>query len=229
MILKNKFFKRKTLRAAKDLLGKVLVRKYRGKESKLLITEVEAYDGPHDKASHANRGRTERTKPMFEEGGVFYIYFTYGMHWLVNIVTGPKNYPAAILIRAGILLDNNPVLSITAYDNAFTYEGVQKIISPDGLFTITRDSRQEKETIKKYFINGPARITKTLKINKKLNTKKALPENSLWFEYGIKIRPSQILAKKRTGVDYAGPKWSIKPYKFRIDPRTALNQIAKVI
>ena len=64
-----------------------------------MISEVEAYNGPEDKASHASRGKTERNKMMFGEAGNWYVYFTYGMHWMLNIVTGPKDYPAAVLIR----------------------------------------------------------------------------------------------------------------------------------
>lgn len=99
MILKQEFFERPVLKVAPDLLGKVLVRKYRGKEICGVITEVEAYDGPHDKASHASRGMTERNKIMFGPAGHFYVYFTYGMHWMLNVVTGAKGYPAAVLIR----------------------------------------------------------------------------------------------------------------------------------
>ncbi len=104
-ILNEEFFNRPTLRVAEELLGKYLVRKYRGKEIAAMITEAEAYDGPHDRASHASRGRTERTKIMFGPPGQWYVYFTYGMHWMVNIVTGPEEYPAAVLIRAVQLID----------------------------------------------------------------------------------------------------------------------------
>ena len=101
-ILPASFFDRPTLMVARELLGKYIVRKWRGKNIALMITEVEAYDGLFDLASHASHGRTPRTSIMFGEAGRFYIFFTYGIHWMANIVTGPKDYPAAILLRAGL-------------------------------------------------------------------------------------------------------------------------------
>jgi DNA-3-methyladenine glycosylase len=98
-ILGPKFYTRPTLAVAQELLGKFLVHEKDGKITAKMITEVEAYDGPDDLASHASRGRTERTKIMFEPGGVWYVYFVYGMHYMLNIVVGPKDYPAAVLIR----------------------------------------------------------------------------------------------------------------------------------
>jgi len=98
-ILEQKFFNRPTLVVARELLGKYLVRAYRGKVTARMITEVEAYDGLKDKGSHASRGMTKRNAVMFGEAGYWYVYFTYGMHWLVNIVTGPKDHPAAVLLR----------------------------------------------------------------------------------------------------------------------------------
>lgn len=92
-------FQREGICVAQELLGKYLVAKIRGKECALQITDVELYDGPDDRASHASRGKTERNKIMFAKGGVWYVYFVYGMHWLLNIVVGDKDYPAAILIR----------------------------------------------------------------------------------------------------------------------------------
>ena len=102
-VLAQPFFDRPTLMVARKLLGKYLTRCWRGRTIALMVTEVEAYDGPHDRASHASRGRTPRNYLMFGEAGRFYVYFTYGMHWLVNIVTGPHGYPAAVLLRAGII------------------------------------------------------------------------------------------------------------------------------
>ncbi len=98
-VLSREFFDRPTLEVAKDLLGKFLVRRRGRKTEAYMITEVEAYDGFRDKASHAHRGRTARNAVMFGPAGHWYVYFTYGMHWMLNIVTGPKDYPAAVLIR----------------------------------------------------------------------------------------------------------------------------------
>jgi DNA-3-methyladenine glycosylase len=93
------FFNRKTALVAKELLGKVLVRKYAGKEFRSIITETEGYIGPHDLASHSSKGRTPRTEVMFGKAGMIYVYFVYGMHYMLNIVTEEKGFPAAVLIR----------------------------------------------------------------------------------------------------------------------------------
>ena len=98
-ILTNRFFNRPTLTVARELLGKFLVVRRGKKEIALMVTEVEAYDGHYDKASHAHRGETARNKVMFGGSGVWYVYFVYGMYNMLNIVTGRDGFPAAILIR----------------------------------------------------------------------------------------------------------------------------------
>lgn len=98
-ILKEDFFERDTLTVARGLLGKYLVRTWQGSEYAYLITEVEAYDGFEDTASHAHRGETKRNAPMFGHAGMWYIYLVYGMYDMLNIVTGKHGYPAAVLIR----------------------------------------------------------------------------------------------------------------------------------
>lgn len=98
-VLRRKFFNRPTLRVARELLGKYLVRRVGKKRLARMITEVEAYVGFSDKASHAARGMTPRNRVMFGPPGIWYVYFTYGMHWMLNIVTERAGYPAAVLIR----------------------------------------------------------------------------------------------------------------------------------
>lgn len=93
------FFNRKTLAVARELLGKTLARQLDGKIVRQKITEVEAYVGEHDLACHSSRGKTERNKIMYEKAGTIYVYFTYGMHWMLNIVTEEKGCPTAVLIR----------------------------------------------------------------------------------------------------------------------------------
>ncbi len=98
-ILTKDFFNQPTLTVANSLIGKSLIRQQGNHTIALIINEIEAYDGPEDLACHGRFGKTERTAPMFGPAGNFYVYLIYGMYWMLNIVTGPKNYPAAILIR----------------------------------------------------------------------------------------------------------------------------------
>jgi DNA-3-methyladenine glycosylase len=100
MKLPHNFYNQSTIKIARQLLGKFLISKVKGKKIVGMITETEAYVGPNDKASHASRGKTPRTEIMFGEPGYWYIYLIYGMYYCLNIVTEHKNYPAAVLIRA---------------------------------------------------------------------------------------------------------------------------------
>ena len=94
--LPYEFYHRPCLEVARDLVGKVLV--HNGQ--KLRISETEAYCGESDTACHASKGRTKRTEVMYMDAGTVYIYLCYGMHWMLNIVTGETNQPEAVLIRA---------------------------------------------------------------------------------------------------------------------------------
>ena len=94
------FYKQDAVVVAEKLLGKTLVRIWEdGNVSKFTITETEAYLGEEDLACHASKGRTNRTEVMYVEGGKVYVYLIYGMYWMLNVVTGPGNYPQAVLIR----------------------------------------------------------------------------------------------------------------------------------
>lgn len=172
-ILKQAFFERDTLLVAQEMIGKAIVTR----KHALLINEVEAYVGPHDLACHASRGKTSRTRILFGPAGCLYVYFVYGMHWMLNVVTGKNGYPAAILIR-----------------------GAKEIGANGNL------------------INGPARLTKFLGIDGGKNGREANPKTGVWFEdRGIVFHKNKIKKTSRIGVDYAGPIWSKKPYRFFCD------------
>jgi DNA-3-methyladenine glycosylase len=98
--LSRDFYTRDVLDVAPELPGKNLViRLHEGSIGRFRVTEVEAYRGSEDEACHAFKGRTARTEIMFHEGGSLYIYLIYGMYWMLNIVTGEKNNPQAVLVR----------------------------------------------------------------------------------------------------------------------------------
>lgn len=159
---------RDTVAVARSLVGKLLVtRSADGRRLARRIVEVEAYDGPLDLACHASRGRTPRTETMFSAGGVWYVYFIYGMHEMLNLVTGPRGYPAAVLIRA--------------------VEGVK----------------------------GPGRVTRAFGIDRRFNGRPATRATGLWLEDdGLGPDAGLVRATPRIGVDYSGPEWSAKPWRF---------------
>ena len=193
-ITPSTFFNRPAPKVAHDLIGCILARKNGSKTERFVITETEAYEGFKDKASHASRGKTARNEVMFRSAGHIYVYFTYGMHWMLNIVTGPKDYPAAVLIRGGIDCNTNMP------------------------------------------VNGPARLTKRLKINSTLNGRRLGHTSGLWIEKhqkrttGNQSFTRQLIAGQsrqsrtikrlpRVGVDYAGPVWSKKKWRFVLNEK----------
>ncbi|SDS56329.1 DNA-3-methyladenine glycosylase [Opitutus sp. GAS368] len=159
---------RRTVTLARGLVGKVLARRHAdGAVTRHRITEVEAYDGERDLACHASKGRTKRTEVMYRPGGIWYVYLCYGMHEMLNLVTGPADYPAAVLIR-----------------------GVEDI-------------------------SGPGRLTKRLSIGRQLNGAAAARVSGLWLEDdGFKVPRRALRVSARIGVDYAGPVWARKPWRF---------------
>lgn len=156
-----------TVALARWLLGKTLVRTRDGLRVDSRIVEVEAYHGESDRACHASKGRTNRTEVLYAAGGVWYVYLCYGIHEMLNIVTGPEGFPSAILIR-----------------------GVEGAI-------------------------GPGRLTRLLAIDRKLNARLAVPETGLHLEDDGFVVPRRALRSgPRIGVDYAGPVWAKKPWRF---------------
>jgi DNA-3-methyladenine glycosylase len=104
--LDHSFFQRPAIDLARDLLGKILVHRVRGRAYRARIVETEAYVGEHDLACHASKGRTRRTEVMFGPGGHAYVYFIYGMYEMLNVVASGEGDAQAVLIRAAEPLDN---------------------------------------------------------------------------------------------------------------------------
>ena len=135
--LGEEFFHRPCLAVARELVGKVLVRRMPdGSLLRLRISETEAYCGEADTACHAHRGRTKRTEVMYAEAGRIYVYLCYGIHWLLNIVTGEAEEPEAVLIRACVEA-NGPgkltkALGITGELNRGSVFGDELWVEDDG-------------------------------------------------------------------------------------------------
>lgn len=120
----REFFTRDVLDVAPALLSCVLnLRNSDNIVKRFMITETEAYRGEEDKACHASKGRTRRTEVMYREGGRLYVYLVYGIHWMLNIVTGEENNPQAVLIR-GLESCSGPgrVTKTLGIDNSFNFE-----------------------------------------------------------------------------------------------------------
>ncbi|MFB6226401.1 MAG: DNA-3-methyladenine glycosylase [Candidatus Paceibacteria bacterium] len=110
-ILGQEYFEQSTKKVARDLLGKYLVKKQKGENQKVMITETEAYLGEKDKACHAYSGKTDRTKVMFGPPGRWYVYLIYGIYDMLNIVTENEDSGCAVLIRAAGDYDGPGILT----------------------------------------------------------------------------------------------------------------------
>ena len=198
--LGRNFFLQPTLKLAKELLGKFVVRRYRGREIAGKIVEVEVYKGPQDRAAHSFGGKiTKRNKIVYEEGGHIYIYLCYGMYWQFNIVSYLKGKPECILLRAlEPVIDNN-------------YLGNQKLAS-------LKNKRKSSSSLDIYHLaNGPGKLCRYLKLDKSFYGEDLTKSKRIWIEdRGLRYRSAEIIATRRVGIDYAGPYWSRKKWRFYV-------------
>jgi len=183
-VLDPSWFTRPTCVVAADLVGKVICRKLidtdgTEKVLRVRISETEAYIGASDPACHSHAGtRTSRTELMYEQGGVFYVYLTYGVHHMLNLVTGAAESPESVLIRAGFLTEDSDRLID------------EQLLSSDRQLT----------HIKQFA--GPGKLTKRLQINRDLYGKSISPVSAVWIEDDGCQPP--ILLRPRIGIDYSG-------------------------
>jgi DNA-3-methyladenine glycosylase len=162
-ILRIDFYSRDTALVARELIGKMLVRKFGGKIFSGIIVETEAYYGLDDPASHAFRGKTKRAKIMFGRPGTAYVYFCYGMYYMLNAVTEEENTPGAVLIRA-----------------------VQPVEGLDKMF------KRRKTGDVKNLANGPGKLTAALGIDINDNGKDLTDMSSGLNIYDIHIETSKL-------------------------------------
>jgi DNA-3-methyladenine glycosylase len=184
--LPRSFYDRPALKVARKILGTRLVR-LEGKERIAgIIVEAEAYVGEEDLGCHASAGYTPRTQVMYGPPGHAYVYFTYGMHWMLNFVVEAEGFPAAVLIRSII-----PI------------EGIERI-------AIRRAGRPVEQ-----WTNGPGKICQALSINRAQNgADLCSPEAVLFVEDGVDIPDSSVTIGPRVGLNSVPEPWKSVPWRF---------------
>jgi len=197
-MVERSFYTQAAVTAARNLLGKQLIREEHGELVSGFIIETEAYDGEQDEACHARSGKTKRNAVMYGEPGHAYVYFTYGMHWLLNCVTGAKGYPAAVLIRA-----------------VYPTRGLELI------------AKRRQPIAPSHWCDGPAKLTRAFAIDGSLNGYDLCqPDGMLRLADGITIPDTLVHTTPRIGINYAGEPWKSNPWRFEatITPETLMNQ-----
>jgi DNA-3-methyladenine glycosylase len=198
--LPRRFYARSSLEVARDLLGQLLVRDTPEGRVVLRLTEVEAYAGADDPGSHAYRGLTPRTAVMFGEAGHAYVYFTYGMHFCVNVVTGPVGEASAVLLRAG------------------------EVAEGEALAQARRGTVAARDLAR-----GPARLTVALGIDRDLDGADLVRPRGLFLAAGEPVADEAVATGPRVGVAGEGGvrpwrSWvsgdpSVSPYRAAVPRR----------
>jgi DNA-3-methyladenine glycosylase len=189
--LTRRFFQRPTLAVAREILGARLVRKEPGgRRLSGWIVEAEAYIGPDDLGCHARSGRTARNASMWGPAGHAYVYFTYGMHWCLNVVTEAEGFPAAVLIRALV-----PVEGLAA---------MRRRRGPPG----ERD-----------LAGGPAKLCQALRIDRRLDGHDLCsPEAVLFLERGLQIPEADVTTGPRVGLNTVPEPWRNLGWRYFVRP-----------
>jgi DNA-3-methyladenine glycosylase len=183
------FYSRDVVTVARELLGMRLVRLLDGQRVAGIISEAEAYRGEEDQACHARAGRTRRTAGLYAPPGLAYVYFTYGMHWMMNCVCMAEGFPAAVLLRA-----LEPV------------EGLEIIAA-------NRPGRARP-----IWCDGPGKLAQALAIDGSFNGADLCHpggQNLLWLEPGPPVPDSAVISGPRVGLGATPEPWLSMPWRFR--------------
>jgi DNA-3-methyladenine glycosylase len=186
-VIARDFYRRPALAVARDLLGCRLVRHLNGERLAGIILETEAYQGEEDLGCHASAGKTPRTSVMYGPPGHAYVYFTYGMHWLLNTVTDCEGTPAAVLIRA-----IQPVEGAALMAENRPYHAFQR-----------------------GWTDGPAKLAQALAINGDFNRVDLCdPASGLWIETGEPMHAGAVEQTARIGLTTVPEPWKSLPWRF---------------
>lgn len=184
--LPQKFYNREVTLVARELLGMRLVRRIGDQRVSGVIVETEAYRGEEDLACHARHGRTRRTEVMYGSAGKAYVYFTYGNHWLFNVVCAEVGFPAAVLIRS--------------------------ILPMEGLEIIRLNRPGRSEAL---WANGPGKLTKALQVTGSLNGVDLTNRyGNLWIEHSERVPDEKVYTTARIGLGSTPEPWLSIPWRF---------------
>lgn len=194
--LSRSFYARPTRQLAQALLGCVLVHRCDGHTLSGRIVETEAYIGETDLACHARAGRTARTAVMYGRPGLAYVYFTYGVHWLFNVVCEREDFPAAVLIRA---------------------------LEPLTGVAVMQAQRPAARSLCA-LTNGPAKLCQALRIEGTLNGVDLCdPHSALWLEAGERPPTRSVGRGPRVGLGQTPEPWLSKPWRYWIDEHPCVS------
>ncbi len=184
--LPREFFAQPALQVARQVLGMRLVRLEDGQRIAGLIVEAEAYRGEEDQGCHCRAGRTPRTRTLYGPPGHAYVYFTYGMHWMLNFVAEPVDCPAAILIRA--------------------------ILPTEGLDIIAARRKGQPAPL---WTNGPGKICQALDIDRRFNNSDlCAPDSQLFVEQAAPVSDASVTVGPRVGLNNVPEPWKSIPWRF---------------
>jgi DNA-3-methyladenine glycosylase len=186
--LPRDFYARDTVLVAREILGATLVRVENGRRLGGMILEAEAYRGEEDQGCHARAGLTRRTRVMYGPPGHAYVYFTYGMHWMLNFVTQAEGFPAAVLVRAILPQEGREVIA------------ARRNPQPASLWT-----------------DGPAKLCQALGIDGSHHGLDLCRDGSeIFVEHGMSLRDDQVEISPRVGLGSVPEPWRSVPWRFRV-------------
>jgi DNA-3-methyladenine glycosylase len=195
--LPRDFYARPAVTVARDLLGQQLIRQEGSQQLAGIIVEAEAYGGEEDRGCHCRAGRTRRTAVMYGPPGFAYIYFTYGMHWMLNVVAAAEGDPAAVLIRA---------------------------VRPTAGELVMAARRGPVPT--RRLTDGPGKLCQAFAIDGRLNgSDLCVPGAELYLAAGAPVPDTAVIVGPRVGLNSVPEPWQSIPWRWRVAPDYLFEEV----